>query len=65
LANQKRLRSFDVGSLLTLWALYYFKADLLTFFEGLETVYIDSGIVRIQVFATIIRRDKTQTLFGM
>jgi len=60
LNRPSRLRRLNVGSLLTLWTLHHVKRDFLAFFKGLETAHIDCRKVREQVFAAIIRSDKTE-----
>lgn len=52
---------WDVGCLLSLGALCHFKADLMSFFERLESAHVDCGKVRNQVCAAIIGDDKTKT----
>lgn len=58
------LRGLDVGSLLAFRALRDFELNFLTFFEGLETVHVDRGEVREQIFAAIIWSDEAKT-FGI
>ena len=58
------LRSLDVGSLLAFRALRDFELYFLTFFEGLETVHVDRGEVREQIFAAVIWSDEAKT-FGI
>jgi hypothetical protein len=62
IARKQKIRSgsFDVGSLLTLGTLHYFIGDLLALLEGLETIHIDRGKMREQIFAAIIGSDKTK-----
>jgi hypothetical protein len=50
----------NVGSLLAFRALRDFELDFLTFFEGLESVHLDCGKVRKQIFAAIIRSNKAE-----
>ena len=56
--------SLDVGSLLAFRALRDFELNFLTFFEGLETVHVDCGEVREQIFAAVIWSDEAKT-FGI
>lgn len=58
------LSSLDVGSLLAFRALRDFELNFLTFFEGLETVHVDCGEVREQIFAAVIWSDEAKT-FGI
>ena len=58
------LSSLDVGSLLAFRALRDFELNFLTFFEGLETVHVDCGEVREQIFAAVIWGDEAKT-FGI
>ena len=45
-------------------ALRYFKRYFLTFFEGFEAIHLNRGKVCEQIFATIVRSDKTEA-FGI
>ena len=58
------LGSLDVGSLLAFRALRDFELNFLTFFEGLETVHVDCGEVREQIFAAVIWSDEAKA-FGI
>ena len=61
LNRPSRLRRLNIGSLLALGTLYHVKRDFLAFFKGLETAHINCGKMCEQVFAAIIRSDKTET----
>jgi hypothetical protein len=62
LQYKQELTRLDVGSLLALGTLNNFKGHFLTLFERLESAHVDRGKVREQIFATIIGRNKTETL---
>ena len=49
--SEKHSGGLDVGGLLTLGPLGYFKADLLTLFKGLESAHVDRREVCEQVSA--------------
>ena len=59
-----RLGGLNVGCLLAFRALRDFERNLLTFFEGLEAVHLDCGEVSEQIFAAVIRSDKSEA-FGV
>lgn len=52
----------NIGRLLTLRALSDLELYLLSFFQCLESVHLNGGEMREQVFATIVRSDETKTL---
>ena len=59
--RQERLGSLDVGSLLALRTLGHVEGHTLSFFQGLETVHVDRGEMREQIFTTVIRSDEAKT----
>ena len=52
----------DIGGLFSLLALCHFKADLLAFFERLETAHVDCGKMCEQILAAIVGGNKSKTL---
>jgi hypothetical protein len=56
--------ALDVGSLLALGALHDFEGDFFAFLQGLETIHVDRGEVREEIFAAIVRRNKAEA-FGI
>ena len=56
-----KLGGLDVGSLLALRTLGHVEGHTLSFFQGLETVHVDRGEMREQIFTTVIRSDEAKT----
>ena len=56
------LRRADVRGLITLGAGGFVETDILAFFERFEAGILDCGEMGKEIFAAIIRRDKSETL---
>src|SRR5512142_1501355 len=59
------LKLVDVGRLGSFLALAGVEADALTFIKGFVSRTLNGGVVHEEIRASSIRRDETETLFGV